>query len=195
MAYRLLLLLWCLPFLGMAQHGEFKMKIEAFAQDMDSIYKKSTLNISPRDIGIIFDTYPSFTQEFVLKAKEKQDNNLGRSSKFTYYFAFFAYDDNSDLNYAMKDWLKEFFEDNSVRPGREVKKYPYAKPSIVIINETNISLMTFECSQYDVLMYREWRSKMLSYFGDDNSVVIELLCDGPLQWTKNPPNPRDRTWR
>jgi hypothetical protein len=184
-----------LPFLGFSQHEEFKMKIEAFSQDMEADYKISTLNISPRDIGMIFDTYPSYTHEFVLKAKEKKENNLGRSSKYSYYLAFFSYDDNSDLNYAMKDWLKEFFEDNSVRPGRETKRYPYAKPSIVIVNETNISLITFECSQYDVQMYREWRSQMLSYFGDDNSVVIELLCEGPLQWTKNPPDPKDRTWR
>jgi len=171
------------------------MKIEAFAQDMDSIYKKSTLNISPRDIGVIFDTYPDYTQEFVLKAREKRENSLGRASKFTYYFAFLSYDDPSDLDYAMKDWLKEFFEDQSVRPGRETKRYPYGKPSIVIVNKNNISLMTFECSQYDVQMYRGWREKMLSYFGDANSVVIELLCDGPLQWTKNPPDPKDRTWR
>ncbi len=175
--------------------SELKMKIKAFSSDLDSAYEKSVLNIAKRDIGAIYDTYPDFFDEFVIEAKEKKENNLGYNSRYEYYLAFFGYETETDLNYAMKDWLKEFIEDQQVRPGREMRKYEYGEPTIIIINKTSIGLLTFDCKQYDVQMFREWRSKMLSYFGDENSVVIELLCDGPLQWTKNPPDPKDRTWK
>jgi len=37
---------------------------------------------------------------------------------------------------------------------------------------------------------------MLTYFGSPSSVIIEIGgCGGPLNWTKNAPDPRDRTWK
>jgi hypothetical protein len=39
------------------------------------------------------------------------------------------------------------------------------------------------------------RKEMLTYFGSPESMIIEVGCDGPLEWTKNPPDPKDPKWR
>jgi hypothetical protein len=86
--------------------------------------------------------------------------------------------------------------ETAVRPGRNTKSVPGAPPGIVVISEQSIVLLTFPCAQYDAQSFREWRSKMAQYFATETSVILELDgCEGPLNWTKNAPDPKDRRWK
>jgi len=51
------------------------------------------------------------------------------------------------------------------------------------------------CYATDIDEFRQWRSDMLGVFGGPNSMVIEIGCDGPIEWTKNAPDPKDMKWR
>ena len=35
--------------------------------------------------------------------------------------------------------------------------------------------------------FRDWRSAMLGVYGSPNAMVIEIGCNGPIEWTKNAP--------
>ena len=95
----------------------------------------------------------------------------------------------------MKYWLKDFIDHEVVRPGRTMRTYPDAQPTIIVVNETNIAIMTYACKWEDFDEFKEWRKAMLTWFGTPASVMIEVNCDGPLEWSKNPPDPKDRSWR
>jgi hypothetical protein len=101
-----------------------------------------------------------------------------------------------DRDWAVKNWLKAFLGPTAVRPGRDTKSVPEAPPGIVVINDQSIVLLTLPCAQYDAQAFREWRTKMAQYFSTETSVIIDLDgCEGPLIWTKNAPDPKDRRWK
>ncbi|KAB2810248.1 hypothetical protein [Phaeocystidibacter luteus] len=188
----------CLVLLSLAstaQHEELSQKLEAFAADHSEDYEKKTLNLDDPEIGDIEETNFTFSERYMLKSKERVMSNLDREIYARYYINAYAYYDEAERDYAMQYWLQNFIEGQSVRPGRDIRTYDYATPTIVIINETSIIVLNYECALYDRDSFREWRNKMLNYFGDPNSVIIEIKCGGPLEWTKNPPDRRDRRWR
>lgn len=175
-----------------AQKEELKQKLAAFSADHESMYAKKYLNIADREIGYIEDTDYEWKEEFMLKSLEKAENNLGNNSYQKFYFSFFAYATKLDRQYALKDWMSDFIEGKSIRPGRPVRKYPYATPTLILINDTEIMVCNYRCSDFSDENFRYWRKTLLQYFGEDNTMVIEIECDGPLEWTKNAPDPKDR---
>ncbi len=181
--------------LAQAQHEELKQKIEAFISEHSDEYEKEYLNISDPEIGDIEETDFEFADRFMLKSRERVMSNLDREIYARYYVNVYAYYDEYERDYAIKYWLENFIEGQSIRPGRDKRSYEYATPTIIIINEDNIAILNYECSLYDRSTFQDWRDKMLSFFGSPKSVVIEIECGGPLKWTKNPPDRNDRRWR
>lgn len=189
--YSLIVLLIC-PVLAFAQNAEMKQKLEAFKTDQNEKYDMKYLNIADRDLGAIDDTDPSWKDQFLLKSKERMENNIGNKSYFKFYFSIYGYEDNDDRQYALSDWLKNFMEGEAVRPGRDMRTYEDAKPTIILINDTEIIVCNYDCSNYTEENFKDWKNQLLQYFGEDNTMVIEVLCDGPLQWTKNAPDPKSK---
>lgn len=174
------------------QGEELKQKLEAFATDHEENYEKKHLNITDPELGSIDETTYEWREKFVLKSKEKKENSLGRKSYQKFYFAFYAYDNLEDRQYALKDWLANFIEGKSIRGGRTVKTYEYATPTIILINDTEIMICNYKCSVWSEENFKYWRKTLLKYFGNENTMVIELECDGPLEWTKNSPKIKNR---
>lgn len=177
------------------QYEELAQKCTAFVDDHSEKFEKRHLNITNPPIGNIDETDYEFSERFMLRSLEKEMNNLENERYSEYWVNIYGYNDEEDRDWALKEWFGEFIDGQSIRPGRDKRKYDYAQPTIVVINETSIAVLSFECPWYTRENFQNWRDKMLSYFGDANSVVIEVGCEGPLEWTKNPPDPRDRKWR
>jgi len=197
MKYYLYAFLLFIAFNANAQHEEFKQNITSFVAEMDSVFEKKDLNISEQDIGAINDQEHDWSKSFMLKSKIKELNNIGNKGYAKYYFSFYTYPDVTERDYAMKYWLADFIEGEAIRPGRDMRTYPEGKPTIVIINETSIAVLTYACKWNDEEgdAFKAWRKTMLTWFGSPASVVIEVGCNGPLDWSKNPPDAKDRTWR
>ncbi|TNE27791.1 MAG: hypothetical protein EP346_11190 [Bacteroidetes bacterium] len=179
----------------MGQHEELAQKCSAFVADHDSLYEKKYLNISNPPIGDIDDTDYEFAERFMLESRDRVKSNIDNNIYAKYYVNVYGYADEYDRDWALKHWFSNFIEGESIRPGRDKRSYDYAHPTIIIINNKDVAILHYECQLYDRDSFQNWREKMLSYFGDVNSIVIEVQCDGPLKWTKNPPDPRDRRWR
>lgn len=187
-----LFILTIIPTIIFAQDGEMKQKISAFKSDQNDKYDMKYLNIADRNLGSIDDTDPAWKDQFLLKAKERQEDAIGNNSYFKFYFSIYGYEDIDDRQYALKDWMENFIEGKSIRAGRDVRTYEYAKPTLILINDKEIIICNFDCSDYTEAIFKDWKKQLLTYFGHDNTMVIELMCDGPLEWTKNAPDPKSK---
>ncbi|AEV32765.1 hypothetical protein Oweho_1785 [Owenweeksia hongkongensis DSM 17368] len=174
-----------------AQSEELKQKVSAFKSDLES-YEMKYLNISDRDLGSIEETGYVWKDEFMLKSKEKEENNIGNKSYAKYYFSIFSYETIEDRQYGLKDWMGDFINSETLRPGRDMRTYPEATPTIILINDLEIITCNYKCSDFSDDGFDNWKDMLLKYFGEDNTMVIEIMCDGPLKWTKNAPDPKDR---
>ena len=72
-----------------------------------------------------------------------------------------------------------------------MRTYPYGTPTIILINDEEIIVCNYKCSDYSEENFEAWGDRLLQYFGADNTMVIEIGCEGPLRWTKNAPDPKD----
>jgi len=178
-----------------AQHEELKQRIAAFVEAKADKYDKKYLNETEPKYGELNNTNFEFHDYFLLKAKEKTTNSLGNNSKLKFDYSFFGYESAQERDYALSFWFKNFLEEKRITPGREVRTYKGVQPTIVVINKTNVCLVTFSCIDEDLELFRSLRKEMLTFFGDTESMIIEVNCDGPLNWTKNPPDPKDPKWR
>ena len=106
-----------------------------------------------------------------------------------------AYEDEEELKYALKFWFKEFIGNKRITPGRDYRTVDHVEPAIVIIDGSSISILTLSCYATDIDEFRDWRSTMLGVFGSPNAMVVEIGCNGPIEWTKNAPDPKDPSWR
>lgn len=193
MQYLYLLVSFFLSATPQSDHlNDFKQKVNAFAEDQTENYEKKYLNIADRNLGYIDKIECAWKSEFLLKSKEKEENNIGNTAYAKYYFSFFAYETLTDRQYALKDWMDDFIEGKSIRPGRLMRKFDYATPTIILVQDQSIIICNYKCSDYNEESFKVWRKKLLKYFGADNTMVIELQCDGPLEWTKNVPNVKNR---
>ena len=193
---RYLVFLMCLPGLAWAQSSDLVQRIAAFQSDLAETYKVKTLNVGGESLGALESETPEYRTDFKLEGKEKTLDNLERNVRFDVFVHVFHFVDTDELNWAMKRWLADFIDGSSIRPGRDARTVAHVDPSIVVIDGTTISVMTQPCAQFTVEGFRDWRSKMLTYFGSPTAVIIEVAgCEGPLMWTKNPPDPKDRTWK
>jgi len=174
-----------------AQSEELKQKISAFKSDLEA-YEMKYLNINDRDLGSIDQTGYAWKDEFMLKSIEKEENNIGNKSYAKYYFSIFAYETLEDRQYGLKDWMADFINGEALRPGRDMRTYTEATPTIILINDLEIITCNYKCSDFSDEGFDKWKDMLLKYFGADNTIVIEIMCDGPLKWTKNAPDPRER---
>lgn len=188
----LTLSLFCLTAEVNGDLDDLKQKVTAFADDQSELYEKKYLNIADRNLGIIDELDYAWKEEFMLKSKSKEENNLGNTAYAKYYFSVFAYETIDDRKYALKDWMENFIEGKAIRPGRIVRKYDYATPTIILIQDQSIVICNYKCSDYNEDTFKIWKKKLLQYFGETDTRVIEIMCDGPLEWTKNPPDPKNR---
>lgn len=173
------------------QSEELKQKISAFKSDLEG-YEMKYLNIGERELGSIYKTDFSWKDEFMLKAIEKQENNLGNNGYPKFYFSTFSYETIDDRKYALKDWMESFIEGSTLRAGRDMRSLQYATPTIILINDLEIITCNYRCKDYSEENFDYWRDLLLKYFAEDNTMVIEIMCDGPVEWTKNAPDPKDR---
>lgn len=185
-------LMLAIGFQTMAQSEELKQKLAAFAEDHSESYEKKYLNIAERKLGSIDEIDFDWKDKFMLKSKEKALNSLGNKSRQKFYFAFYYFETLEDRQYGLKDWMGNFIEGKSIRAGRMVRTYEYATPTIILINDNEIMVCNYKCSSYSDENFKYWKKAMLKYFGNDNTIVVEIECDGPLNWTKNAPDPKNK---
>lgn len=192
---KLVFLLALIPILTFAQTEELKQRTTLFLQEQSSKYKVKELNGSEPDYGVLGETQYVFHQYYQLKQIEKEVNELGNSVRPKYDLSTFAYEDEEELKYALKFWFKEFIGNKRITPGRDYRTVDHVEPAIVIIDGTSISILTLSCYATDIDEFRDWRSAMLGVFGSPNAMVVEIGCNGPIEWTKNAPDPKDPSWR
>lgn len=178
-----------------AQHEELKQKIDAFVSAKADDYEKKYLNVTEPDYGELASTNFDFHDYFELKAKVRTENSIGNNVKVRFNCSFYAYENENERNYALSFWFKNFIEAKRITPGREVRTYYGATPTIIIINQDHICIINLSCFDSDPDLLREISKEFMKYFGTPDSMVIEIDCDGPLKWTKNPPDPKDPAWR
>lgn len=178
-----------------AQNEELKQHIAAFVEAKSADFEKRTHNVTEPKLGELPSTNHDFHDFFVLRANEKSENNIGNRKKLKLNCSFYAYESEQERDYAMAFWFKNFIGGQRLTLGRTVKSYPDAQPTIIIVNKKDVCILNFDCQNYDTDLFREMRKDMLTFFGNDESMVIEIKCGGPLDWTKNPPDPKDHKWR
>lgn len=191
------LLLFCLiaPMSLLAQIEELKQRTALFLQEQGETFKIKELNGNEPDYGTLDQTQFIFHQYYQLKQIDKEVNELGNSVRPKYDLSTFVYEDEEELKYALKFWFKEFIGKKRITPGRDYRTVDHISPGIIIIDGSYISILTLSCYATDLEEFREWRSAMLGVFGGPNAMVIELGCNGPIEWTKNAPDPKDPSWR
>lgn len=175
-----------------AQSDTLKKQLQAFLAEQGDDYEKKYLNIAKRNLGSLENEPFDFKDAFMLQSKEKVKNQLGNERYRKIYFNVYEYKTELDRQYALKFWLDDFIEGKSVRAGRPVRSYPYAVPTIILINPTNIVICNYDCKYYDYDNYKYWKKQLKQHFGNYKTMVIEIKCDGPLDWTDNAPDPKTR---
>lgn len=170
-----------------------KSQISLFVSDHLDSYEKDYLNIPQRELGGLEDEVFMWSDKFRLESKEEFENTLGYTTERKFYFNFYFYETETDRQYALKNWMENFIEGKSIRAGRPVRTYQYATPTIILINKQNIVVCNYECKYFDEDNYDYWKKTLMNYFGDRReTMMIEISCDGPLEWTKNAPDPKVR---
>lgn len=192
---QILFLFALIPLLTFAQTEELKQRTALFSQEQSAKYKVKELNGSEPDYGVLSETQYVFHQYYQLKQIEKEVNELGNNVRPKYDLSTFAYEDQEELKYALKFWFKEFIGNKRITPGRDYRTVDHVEPAIIIIEGTSISILTLSCYATDIDEFRDWRSAMLGVFGSPNAMVVEIGCNGPIEWTKNAPDPKDPSWR
>lgn len=194
--YVLFLSFHVLATLAQGQTPELQQRIKGFQAELASEYAVKTINLQAERLGALEQEEPAYRTHFKLEAKQKSTDNLDRSTKLSVHVRVFEFAEQDDLNWAMKRWLANFIDGSSIKPGRDAKSLPNVGPAVVVIEGNTIAVLTLACSQFDLERFRTWRKHLTTYFGSAESVVIEVQgCEGPLLWTKNAPDPKDRTWK
>lgn len=170
--------------------GEVQAKMDSFQAWASEKYEVKEMNIAEPVWGALNNSDPDYHLYFQFKSREKTEDNLGRKGYAKMDVAFYYYNDEEDATYALDAWLKEFMEGKTVRIGRPVRTYEYAKPTIVLMDEKYIAILQMKCSDYFQEDFDEWVRSMEKQLGDFSTMTIELLCEGPLNWTKNAPDPK-----
>jgi hypothetical protein len=170
-----------------------KAAISSFVSAHSESHSKKHLNLRAREIGSLENEPFEWKDYFMLESNEEFENNLGYTTEREMFFIAYHYKSETDRQYALKYWMEEFIEGKAIRVARPVRSYPYAKPTIVLINPTNIIICTYECKYYDEYDFEDWKDSMMEHFGNKKeTIVLELVCEGPLNWTLNAPDPKTR---
>lgn len=172
---------------------QLRGQIEAFLSARAADYEKSYLNIREREIGGLENEPFAWREVFMLESKEEFENNLGYTTERKFYFNIYHYETELDRKYALKYWMEDFIEGKSIRPSRTVRSHPYYKPTLILINPQNIIICNYDCKYYEEENFEEWKDLLMESFGDKKTtMMIEIECEGPLNWTINAPDPKIR---
>ena len=166
-----------------------------FSSEVADRFKIKELNTSEPEYGAIQSSNFNYHGHFELKQIEKEENTLGNKVRPVYDLSTFAYEDEEELRNALKLWFKEFIGGERITPGRDYRSVDNVPPTLVVIENNYVVILTMSCFATDQEEFRQWRSDMLGIFGSPEAMIVELGCDGPLEWTKNAPDPRDPSWR
>jgi hypothetical protein len=176
-----------------ALSDSLKSQINLFINDQSATHEKDYLNINKREIGGLEDEVFMWSDKFRLESIEEFENTLGYTTERKIYFNFYFYETESDRQYALKNWMENFIEGKSIRASRPVRTYKYATPTIILINKQSIIICNYPCKYFDEDNYDYWKKSLMKYFGNRReTMLIEVQCNGPLEWTKNAPDPKVR---
>lgn len=184
-----------LPLLGIAQTEELAQRTQLFLSEQTEQFKIKELGGSEPNYGSLDQTNFIEHQYFQLKQIEKEVNELGNNVRPKYDLSTFTYENEEELKYALKFWFKEFIGNKRITPGRDYRTVDHVQPAVVVIDKNYIAILTLSCYATDINEFRNWRSDMLGVFGSPNAMIVEIGCDGPIEWTKNAPDPKDSSWR
>lgn len=173
-----------------AQHEELKQNVQAFEELLSEKFEKKEFNITEPNWGALNNSEPDWHLYYQWKAKEKSEDNLGRNGYKKIDMAFYAWERKDDGAWALKSWLEEFLEGRKVRPGRVVRVFEYAKPTVIIMDTSYVVISQMDCSDYFDDDYKEWVKTIERFFSNRKAMTLELKCEGPLEWTKNAPDPK-----
>lgn len=189
-----LLPLFLLPLSLFAQSEELKQRTNLFLNELSDRFENKSLNAKEPSYGALNNSDFSFHQYIQIKQIEKEVNSIGNKVRPKYDLSTFHFENPEELKYALVAWFKDFFGEK-ITVGRTYRTFDHAVPTIVVIESDYIAILTLSCYSVDDYEFREWRKDMVEVFGSPESIVIELGCDGPLEWTKNAPDPKDKSWR
>ncbi|MCC5915822.1 MAG: hypothetical protein JJU02_00705 [Cryomorphaceae bacterium] len=176
-----------------AQSEELKQLMDAYKETLAEEYDAKYFNLKPRDIGRVLETEHNFHEFFQLRSKKKIPNAFGKNQKLKIYLNVISYDSEYVLENAIRFWFKNFHLDQEIRPGRKVKSYEGANPMYVIIIGTHVIIMDIDCNGYTEEQWEKLTKDMRSFFDPNKeAIIIELLCNGPLEWVQNAPDFRKR---
>lgn len=74
---------------------------------------------------------------------------MERTAYFKWHLALYAFDETDDYLYARKDWLNDFLENKTLRPGKDFRVYEYGKPGLVLLLKTH--LLFFKWNAVNIL--------------------------------------------
>lgn len=177
------------------QVEELNQRTQLFISEVGDRYKVKSINGNEPEYGVLPESEFIQHQYYQLKQIKKELNELGNKVRPTYHLSTFAYENDEELLYALKFWFKSFIGDKRITPGRDYRRVDHVVPAIIIIEKNYITILTMSCYATDIEEFRQWRSDMLGVFGGPNSMVVEIGCEGPIEWTKNAPDPKDMKWR
>ncbi|MCH8546491.1 MAG: hypothetical protein LAT54_07135 [Cryomorphaceae bacterium] len=167
--------------------------VAAFVADYESDYDLKRLNLRPRDVGSIFETEHEFEDFFMLRSTDKVPNKIGQKKKLKLYVHAFSYENPYVLENALRFWFDNFVGGEQIRPGRKLRGYDNARPMYVVIRTNDVIIFDIDCLAYDEDVWKNLTKQIKTHFDPNKeATIIEIFCDGPLEWRQNPPDFRKR---
>lgn len=180
---------------GQAQSDELAGRIASFELEVSEQFKKVGYNVVEPEWGALNHSEPDHHIYFQWKSREKRRDNLDRKNYHKIDFAVYEWNDAEDGAWALRSWMDEFMEGRKLRPGREVRAYEYAQPSVVIMDTNYVVIAQMRCADYFEEEFDDWVKLLEKHFGRSKAMTLELHCGGPLKWTRNAPDPNKKKKR
>lgn len=190
-----LILVFVIGFVGavFSQENPLEVKVNSYISNHSEDYELKRLNLRPRDVGSINETEHIYSDFFQLRSLEKKENSLGQNKRLKIYFNVYSFESEYVLDNALRFWFDNFVEGEQIRPGRTLRGYDNARPMYVIINGVDVIIADIDCKSYNEDIWKDVTKSLRKHFDQDrNAIIIEVMCNGPLEWLQNPPNFRKR---
>ena len=176
----------------MSYQDSLQERMQTFIESQQDSFEMQEFNLPQRDLGGIDETDFSWQERFRFKSENRVPNNFGGKGRTKIYFHIFGYESLRDRQYALQYWMDNFIEDGRVRAGRTTRSLEGAEPTIILINDRAIITLNMDCKYYFRDSYERWQEQLREHFEQEGTMVLELFCDGPLEWTHNAPDPKTR---
>ncbi len=176
-----------------AQPEEGKQRLAAFNEKMADRYEEKYLNLKARDIGQLAETEFADYAFYQLRGTDKVPNAFGKLHRHKLYVHHYAYESEYLLENALRFWFDNFVRNEQIRPGRTLRALDGATPLYIIIYGTNIVILDVDCNGYTEELWKQLTADARAIFDPNKeAIIMELFCDGPLEWRQNAPNFRKR---